>query len=68
MNKVLYILLLFIFASCQVNTTDAFDQTSSQAKWVTASVSDSTDAPNTWMSFSKAVVLDKVPSQLDPLK
>ena len=63
MNKPLYILLSLIVAGCSVIGVDNFDQNSSRAKWITASVSDSTDAPNTWMSFEKTFVLDKVPSQ-----
>ncbi len=63
MNKTLYILLSLIIAGCSVIGVDNFDQNSSRAKWITASVSDSTDAPNTWMSFEKTFVLDKVPSQ-----
>ena len=63
MNKTLYILLSLILARCSVIGVDNFDQNSSRAKWITASVSDSTDAPNTWMSFEKTVVLDKVPSE-----
>ena len=63
MNKTLYILLSLIIAGCSVIGVDNFDQNSSKANWITASVSDSTDAPNTWMSFEKTFVLDKVPSQ-----
>ena len=63
MNKLLYILLSFICIGCCVVGTETFDQNSSQANWITASVSDSTDAPNTWMTFAKTVVLDKVPSE-----
>lgn len=62
MNKTLYILLSLIIAGCSVIGVDNFDQNSSRAKWITASVSDSTDAPNTWMSFEKTVALDAVPS------
>ena len=63
MRYLIHIFLLCLLVSgCHCGQTD-FDQSSSKAKWITASVSDSTDAPNTWMSFSKAVVLDKVPSQ-----
>lgn len=62
MNKILYILLPFIIAGCCAEGVDNFDQNSSRAKWITASASDSTDAPNTWMSFEKTEVLDKVPS------
>lgn len=63
MNKILYILLSLIIAGCSVIGVDKFDQESSRARWITASASDSTDAPNTWMSFEKTFVLDKVPSQ-----
>ena len=63
MNKTLYILLSLIIAGCSVIGVDNFDQESSRARWITASASDSTDAPNTWMSFEKTFVLDKVPSQ-----
>lgn len=62
MNKILYILLPFIIAGCCAEGVDNFDQNSSRAKWITASASDSTDAPNTWMSFEKTVALEKVPS------
>lgn len=63
MNKTLYIFLSLIIAGCSVIGVDNFDQNSSRAKWITASVSESTDAPNTWMSFEKTFVLDKIPSQ-----
>ncbi len=63
MNKTLYILLSLIIAGCSVIGVDKFDQESSRARWITASASDSTDAPNTWMLFEKTFVLDKVPSQ-----
>ena len=48
MNKPLYILLSLIVAGCSVIGVDNFDQNSSRANWITASVSDSTDAPNIW--------------------
>ena len=56
------LLLCLLIVGCG-NVQSDFDQNSSQANWITASVSDSIDAPNTWMTFAKTVVLDKVPSE-----
>lgn len=43
-----------------------FDQESSKAKWITAVAADSLghkDSPNTWISFTKTVVLEQQPAQ-----
>ena len=63
MRHLIHIFVLcLLIAGCHCGQTD-FEQSSSNARWITASVSDSTDAPNTWMTFAKTVVLDKVPSE-----
>ena len=64
MNRILYLLVISLLTGC-VSSVEVFDQSSSNAKWISvpAMAADSVDAPNTWMSFEKTVVLDKIPSQ-----
>ena len=63
MRYLIHIFLLCLSITGYSTAKTDFNQSLSNAKWITASASDSTDAPNTWMSFSKTVVLEKVPSE-----
>ena len=64
MNRILYLLVISLLTGC-VSSVEVFDQSSSNAKWISvpAMAADSVDAPNTWISFEKTFVLDKIPSQ-----
>ena len=65
MNKPILLLLSLLFlAGCNAETA-VFNQNESKASWISVPSSDSkqVDEPNLWMTFTKTVNLDKVPTQ-----
>ena len=65
MNKPILLLSSLLFlAGCNAETA-VFNQNESKASWISVPSSDSkqVDEPNLWMTFTKTVNLDKVPTQ-----